>query len=382
MIVRFAVRPGADRVRPRDVAHDDDPAVLEVDRPGVLAAVLDDDAAHEPDRRPEVERAPSEVLQEQRSPNGHRHRFVEGDVCLEVARDATEVEDDRQLLARLGALFAHPEVEPLHPLVQRQAERVVRRHHVAPTPGDPGGLQTRGHELGKRRQRRIRRVSVAVERDGVILVGSDRLLLAGGAAQGEPCPRHRRLTVLRDPELEQPARGGVDRERDHVPDVDRVGARVDERGDHVGELRDRARDRLAIGRAFDRALQRERCVATDPHQVRVSDHADDPSAGVRDREVVEATLEHAEQDLADHRVGGHGLGSRRHHIADRGVAAPSFGDDPRSKIAIGEDADGAVGRGDQQARHAFARHALGGLGDGVAGSHVTGSRRTSAPTSR
>ena len=272
-----------------------------------------------------------------------------------------------------GALLVHPEVEAPNPVLQREAQGGVRRHHIAVAPSDPGRLQTRGHEFGQWRQRRVGGVGVALERHGMVLVGSDGLLLSGGAAEREPGPGEGRLTLFGDPELEEPARGRVDRERDDVAHVDRIRARVHQGGDHVGELADRARDRIAIGGAFDRALQCERRVAPDPHQVGVRDHADDPSARVGDREVVKAALEHAEQDLADHRVGRHGLGPRRHHLSDRGVGAAALGDDARAEVAVGQDAHRPVGGGDQQARHAFARHELGGVGHGR--DRVTGDRR-------
>ena len=225
---------GSGRPRPGDIPHDQDAAVLQVDGARVSLAMVDDQTAHEPDRR-----LPSSARRARWARKIGRRTAVADLVQRRLGLELPATRRKSKMiepLARLGALLAHPEIEAPNPVLQREAQSGVRRHHVAVTPSDPRGLQTGGHELGQgASDASIRRG--LLERQGMVLVGPDGLscraaLPSASQAQGtggSPCsaiPSSSSRRVAASIE-----------ERDDVTHVDSIRARVHQGGDHVGSRR-------------------------------------------------------------------------------------------------------------------------------------------------
>ena len=160
-------------------------------RARMLAAMVDHQTAHEPDRRPKVERRRARWARK----IGRRtavYDLVQRRLGLELPGDPSEVEDDRKLLARLG----------LCSLIQKSKRRTQsgsgrrRAGFVAITsplrairglrPAVTGSARGAGDASADRG---------LLERQGMVLVGPDGLLLSGGAAGasqaqgqgGSPC---------------------------------------------------------------------------------------------------------------------------------------------------------------------------------------------------
>ena len=162
------------------------------------------------------------------------------------------------------------------------------------------------------------RTIAGLERQRVILIGEHGLLSTRFAPQREPRPPDRRLAQPSDAELEEPPGEGVDRHRDHVPDVDRVDARVDERGDDVGEVAPQRDDRGVVRRALDRALEGERGLPGEAEQVGVGDHADHRAGAVGHGEMVDPPFEHPEEHVPDPGLSRYRHDRARHDLRDRG----------------------------------------------------------------
>jgi hypothetical protein len=114
----------------------------------------------------------------------------------------------------------------------------VHRHRVALAARDPGALEPVGDGLGHRGEVRVARREVGarrrLERDRVILIGAERLLVASPAAQHEPGERRGRLPERRDGKCDQALGRCVEHERDDAPDGDRIGVGMDQTGHHRG----------------------------------------------------------------------------------------------------------------------------------------------------
>ena len=99
--------------------------------------------------------------------------------------------------------------------------------------------------------------------------------------------------------------------------------------------------------------------------------------GGQHRHVPQAAFEHLHQHGLGGQIGGDGSGRRAHHRCDRHVDGQTRGDHPGAQVAIGEDAEVAVGQPDQRVGHVV----LGHLHDGVAHRCVGSTSSTSPCTS-
>ena len=91
----------------------------------------------------------------------------------------------------------------------------------------------------------------------------------------------------------------------------------------------------------------------------------DASAGLGDREVVDAVGEHRSR-ASPASVSRAIVRTGNVAIAPTGIGVGARRDDPRAQVAVGHDAP-PVGHGDQQRGHAFGGHEGGGIGDGRRG---------------
>ena len=191
---------GADRPHAREVVHDRDATVLDVEPPRMLAPGLHHEVAEEPGRRLQVERPPGHLTDERRPGPGPAHGVVECRLRSERAGHLPEVVTDRREDdgVRIGAV--HPREEGVDELAQRASERRMHRHRVAFAAGDAGLFEPRRHP---RRQVGEPGVGIGFTRDRVvdervILIGAQGLFVTSGTAQREPCPGARWVAELVD----------------------------------------------------------------------------------------------------------------------------------------------------------------------------------------
>ena len=147
-----------------------------------------------------------------------------------------------------------------------------------------------------------------------------------------------------------------------MPDVDRVHARVDERGDHVGEVASQRDDRSAVRRPLDRALEGERGLPGEAEQVGVGDHADHRAGAVGHGEMVDPAFEHPEEHVPDPGLSRHRHDRARHDLRDRGVGVASGGQDARAQVAVGDDPP-VIADLDEERGHPLFGHQGRDLGD-------------------
>ena len=346
----------------RDAADDRDPSVLHVQAADVLALALDDQIPQEARRRPVGERAVPQVPQERRVVAGPADRGLELGLGIERTGDAAEVVDDRGQDAAGRAEVAPPRVHRVGPPLDGSPHRRVRRHGIALATRDAGLLEPSGHvlrELGQRCVDRLDRPLLRVVRERVVLIGGERLLPPRGAPEREPRPRRRGFAEPFDREREEPRGHRVDDERHDAADAHRLGARVDERKDDLGESSAGGDDLIARACTFDLAADRERRVAADVHQIRRRHDTDDRPVRTRHGEVVHAFGEHGHQRLADQRVLGQRLHGERRDLLHGRLRAPMRREHARTEVVVGHDAPPLVSR-DEEARDVLRRHALGG----------------------
>ncbi len=112
----------------------------------------------------------------------------------------------------------------------------------------------------------------------------------------------------------------------------------------------------------DGAAQHEALPRRCGQQIGVLEHADDLAARCQHRHVPQSALQHLHQHGVGGQVGGDRAGGRAHHRGDRHVDGQARGDHPGPQVAVGEDAETAVGQPDQRVGHVV----LGHLHDGVA----------------
>jgi hypothetical protein len=95
-------------------------------------------------------------------------------------------------------------------------------------------------------------------------------------------------------------------------------------------------DGLDVVGSPDRALQRERRVALEAHQVGVGDDAHEPAV-VHHRDVVELALEHLREHVGHRGIGIHGVGGMGHHICHRRLGIAALRQDADPEIPVGDD---------------------------------------------
>jgi hypothetical protein len=92
----------------------------------------------------------------------------------------------------------------------------------------------------------------------MVLVGTQRLLVPGFAAEGEPRPRRRWVAEASDGQLDEAPGEGIDGGPNHMPDVDGVDVGFNQvRGD-LREPMGRGHRLGFAGASLDGALQCER----------------------------------------------------------------------------------------------------------------------------
>ncbi len=176
------------------------------------------------------------------------------------------------------------------------------------------------------------------------------------ASEREPCPGTGWIPELRDRDVDQAPRGGVDRARDDMPDIHGVGLRLHQR-DHDGrEVADIRATTSSVGlRPIDGPEERERHAPLESHQVGIGNDTHDEPICVRHREVVDTVLQHQTERLIRHRVVAHGDHGCGHHLGNRDREIPPSRDDLRPEISIRHDAEEIVraheDRGDRLPRH-------------------------------
>ena len=160
----------------------------------------------------------------------------------------------------------HPVLETPDPLAAREAERA--RSSPSRRPCSVGCRRPRGPAVTNSAsgvQRGARRVGPALERERVVLVGADRLLLPGGAAEREPGPRHRWLPVLG---RSRARAAGASRRRSRTRSRDRrrPGRRSRSRASRRrgGGRRPRSRPPRGRARARSRSSGRTACPGRSP----------------------------------------------------------------------------------------------------------------------
>ncbi len=115
-----------------------------------------------------------------------------------------------------------------------------------------------------------------------------------------------------------------------------------------------------VARAIARAKVKRRLVL-DRQQLRVRHHAHHLAGRRQHREVPHTAVEHVEQHLGPELVGRHGVRRRGHDLAQRRVAGQAGGDDAAAQVAVGDDAERAVGQRHHDRRRARGRRLAGCL---------------------
>ena len=181
---------------------------------------------------------------------------VEHGLHLERPGDRPVVERDPAERAPHAARVAHPSREPIPPLVDRVAPFVVRGDHTRPATRDARLLEVLVHEHRELLEVRVDTLRAACRPRSSTSALSwsvrERLLAPRLAPEREPGPRTRRIAELADTELEEATRERVDRDRDDVPDLDRVDVRLHERARGLGEplALPRSRRRASVARSM------------------------------------------------------------------------------------------------------------------------------------
>ena len=249
--------------------------------PGVFAALLDDQAAHEPDRRPQVERPPGiDAGGRSGARRGLRITSSSGGSASSVPATRRKSKTIDELLARLGALARA--IQSLEPLDPRHERERAARSFVAMTSPLQRGIPAASSPTV------TNSASGASGVDRRPSSGARRTRSRGPGRCGSPAPDGRRCRARARPTRPAAPRASAIPSSSSrsvaasiekavtSPDVDRVGARVHQRDDDArGARRSRPRTASGVGGTLDRALQRERRVASEPHQVGVGHDAED-----------------------------------------------------------------------------------------------------------
>ena len=205
------------------------------------------------------------------------------------------------------ALAEHP-----LPLVVRHPPLAVARQHLRVVGPESAPLEGGIDLLGHPREEVVRTRRAAGVGEGVVLIGGQRLLAPGDAAQRHPRPRAGSAAVPGDHQLQQPGGGRVRGQRQHPPDVGRRHTGANQGDDRLRQMAGRIHDLVDALRLADRAADGERGAALQVHQVGGRDHAHRHALGVDHRQVVDAQVEHVDHGVDRQPVGGHGEGVGHH----------------------------------------------------------------------
>ena len=190
------------REQPGQVDDRGDTVCLEVDPASVLAPQV----AREAQRRPAAQGSRGQPAEELPAAGGPADHPPQPFLDVQVAVDLPEVEEDRRLEQRLLLRPLDPAGELLLPRPQRRPPGRVGGHDVAGTAGEATALQGDGQPLGQRREPvACPRREVVGEDQRVVLVGAERRLAAGAAAQDK-----QRIRARRWPEGRLAVTGGLD----------------------------------------------------------------------------------------------------------------------------------------------------------------------------
>jgi hypothetical protein len=259
--------------------------------------------------------------------------------------------------------FLDPAEELLLPGPERDSPGWVGGHDVARAADEPALLEGGRQVLGQGGEPAIGpRWGAIGHHQGVVLVGAERALPAGPAAQDEERVRawgrpERRLAVASGADIE-----GIVGAGQEPGDIGGRGAGPDQPGRGRGGLTGGGGQLLGAGRPVEPAADEQGMVGLLPEQVGVGDDPDQlslPGEG----QVVDAPVDHGEQHLVEGAVGRDGVQRRGHDLAYRGAGMKAGREHAVAEVGGGHQARRPAV--DDQRRHQPVAHAPGRLGDGV-----------------
>ena len=253
-----------------------------------------------------------------------------------------------------------PAGELVLPGPQRHPPGRVGGHDVAGAAGQAAALQGGGQPFGHGREPGVGpRWRVVGQGQGVVLVGAEGALPAGAAAEHEQRVRAGRRAQLRLGVADGPDVQGVVGAGHEPGDVGGRGAGPDQGGRGRRDLGRVGGQLVGAAGPLQLAPDEQGMAGLLPQQVGVGDHAHQPSLP-GERQVVDAPVDHGQQQLPEAGVGRHGPQRRGHHLAHRRVRGQAVGQHPVAEVGGGHQA-GRLALHDQR-RHPLAAHAPGRLG--------------------
>ena len=369
-------RPGTDRQgqHPGDLDDRPDTAALDVEGGSVGPLLLQDETAEEAQRRLVLDGSLRQVGEEEL---GGRRLLEEVLAQLveqpRVAIDRAHVEEDARSENRVGHRLGQPGGELLLPTVERDPPPRIGRHDIARAPRVAAFDEGVAHEARQRLEVcRVLGLDVVVEDEGVVLVGSQCLFLAGPGPEGDPAVWHRRWAEVLLGQAEQPTFHGIPDGGHDPADVLGGGVLVDEEFDDRGKAFAHLGDRADVVRLGDVADEVDGVGLLQPHEISRRDDALGSALRVEDRQVVDVAAGHLHEHLEGQRVTRPDERIRRHDARHRQVGVDPGGDDPVAQIPVGDDPDELALVEDQQAGDPVLAHRSGGLLDGGGRCHPHG----------
>jgi hypothetical protein len=205
------------------------------------------------------------------------------------------------------------------------------------------------------------------EQQRVVLVGGERLLLAGDGPEDDPAVRRgwgpEVGSQLGFHEGDHATSYGVTQGGHDAADVLRGDVPVDQLAQHRGDapgLLDRAGERRLPA---DVRGEVDRVGVLQPHQVGGRDQPDRRATLVDHGQVVDAAAHHLEQRLEGQRILPQGQRGSRHHLAHRPVRVQAGREHPVAQVPVGDDAGQAALVDDEDARDASLGHHRGSIPD-------------------
>jgi hypothetical protein len=193
---------GFQREQPGQVDDRGDAVCLEIDPASVLAT----EVARESRGRPAEHDGRGQSAEELPAAGGQADHPPQPLLDVQVAVDLPEVEEGRRVEQRVLLRPFDPAGEQLLPRPQRHPPGRVGGHDVAGAAGEATAFEGDGQPLGQRREPvGCPRRGVVGEDQRVVLVGAERRLATGAAAQDK-----QRIRARRWPEGRRAVMGGLD----------------------------------------------------------------------------------------------------------------------------------------------------------------------------
>ena len=178
----------------------------------------------------------------------------------------------------------------------------------------------------------------------------ERELAPGGAAEVDPRPLHRRGSVPRQREVDQPRGQRVELEAEHAADVARGDAGPQQQPEQLRQVRRGPLQHLLVGGAEDRVTQGDRATGVQAEQVRRGEHSAHPLA-VEHGHVLGSRCEHVDGRLHGELPHGHGRNGGARDRADMSLAGVLAACHPPAQVGVAEEAQPLPSEADEQRRH-------------------------------